>query len=850
MLLLGGMTGIQAGMVTSNSGRGLVALPAQSQGMFVSWRLLPGDDANTTFDLLRNGEVIASDILRATSYNDILGTADSKYAVVVKQNGETVETTSEVTPWGQLYMTLKLDRPATAKTPSGASYTYEPSDCAIADADGDGEFEILLKWRPSGAFHKDNGAPQGDGYTGIVLLDCYKLNGEKLWRIDLGKNIRSGEHYTQILFYDLNGDGKAEMVCKTAQGSKDGTGAYVTEVADDETIKALDNSEDLRNRSNGRILKGAELLTVFEGATGKAIHTVWYNPNRAGEMNCISDYPEQSFWGDDYANRSERYLACVAYLDGQDKNPSAIFTRGYYTRAYLWAVDFDGSKLTTRWLSASTSKKDLTLYKADGTSETREYLTNTDGRPLEGEKGVATEGNTCFGEGSHNLSVGDVDGDGKDEILFGSAALDDDGWMLWSTGFGHGDALHLADHDPDRPGLEFFMVHEEPPYGYHFIDAATGEIIFKATSADDNGMGTMADLDLSLRGSEFWTAAAKALYGIDGNKIASLAEHKAHKFNVYWDGDLAEELYYRATIDKWNGKGNFDHVIQFGNYGNSSATNEGPNACLIGDFLGDWREEVILFDASDNSTLNIFTTNIPTEYRVPWLMSDHIYEMGIVWQNIGYNMPAHLSYYLPDYVEANQPKDNTTTTEYNFVGVGAGNTVTQTTWGDAVTVDGLSLKYIGSADNNYDNRFAGETNAKDDTWRFRDVSNVYQGLWAQGGNVKLAILDVKSGDEITFNICKGGSLSFDNPALVGGLESLSEGETPLTVREAGNLLMTAGAGTYLRSITIRTSGETTAIRNIARSQSGDGAYYNLAGQRVTTLTKGIYIHNGRKIIIR
>lgn len=843
--LVANLTVCLAGLVTPNSGRAIVALPAQSKGIFVSWRLMPDDDLSTTFDVVRDGEIIAEGISRATSYTDLTGTTDSQYSIIVKKNGSQTETTPAVSPWGQIYTTLKTDRPAQAYTPSGQPYTYEPGDCAIADVDGDGEYELLLKWRPSN--HKDNGS-SGNGYTGQVLMDCYKLTGEKLWRIDLGPNIRSGEHYTQIVFYDLDGDGRAEMVCKTAPGSVDGQGKYVTEAATDAAIKALDNSEDLRNKSNGRIFKGAELLTVFEGATGKAVHTVWYSPNRGGGLTGIADYPSTDFWGDNYANRSERYLAAVAYLDGTQANPSAIFTRGYYTRAYIWAVDFDGTALKTRWLSASTSKTDLTLYQADGSSETRQYLTNTAGRPLS-----ETEGNTCYGEGSHNLSIGDVDGDGRDEIMFGSAALDDDGWMLYSTGFGHGDALHLADYDPDRPGLEFFMVHEEAPYGYHFIDAATGEIIYSATSADDNGMGTMADLDLNYRGAEFWTAAAAALYDVKGAKLYSLVENKPHKFRIYWDGDLAEELYYKATIDKWNGKGNFDHVIQFANYGNSTFTNEGPNTCLIADFLGDWREEVILFDSSDNSTLNIFTTNVPTEYRVPWLMTEHVYEMGIVWQNVGYNMPAHLGYYLPDWVAENQPKDDTMLYTYDFVGI-APSKIAQTTWGSEVTVSGQALKLIGAEGKNFDNRFAGETNAKDDTWRFRDANSTYQGLWAQAGNVKLAVLDVEKGDQITFNICKGGSLTFDDPSqLSGGVYTVAEGESTVTASQAGSLMMTAGAGTYIRSIAIRTTSVTNAIFSPVvptATPRGDDYYYTLAGQRVSQPGRGIYIHRGKKIILR
>ena len=632
--------------------RGVVALPANSgRGNFVSWRFLGTDDSATRFDLVCNGTTIATD-LEVSNYTDASGDSSSEYQVITKVNGEIVSTSDPVKAWGEVYKKLKLDRPA--KGALGG--TYSPNDCSVGDVDGDGQYEIFVKWDPSNS--KDNS--QSDK-TDNVFIDCYQLDGTKLWRIDLGVNIRAGAHYTQFQVYDYDGDGKAELMCKTAPGSKDGQGNYVNQAATDEKIKAADNTKDHRT-SAGRINSGQEYLTVFKGETGAAIHTIAYYPNRNAKAE-LSEAAGTFNWDDrsgkndkgDYGNRGERYLAATAYLDGPDRNPSGIFCRGYYTFAYIWAVDFDGQQLKTRWLHGSDSR---TTYK---------WMIPDENNPQR-LTSKTIKGNTCFSglnrytmyaNGNHNMSIADVDGDGKDEIIWGSAALDDDGKMLYSVGFGHGDAIHLADLDPDRPGLELFDVHEEKgTYAWDIHDAATGEIIWKGgPSGADNGRGLAADIVAGNRGYEFWSSYGGPEKATDRNQNPFSAQtgkeviskKASMNFRIYWDGDLQDELLDGTTISKWNGSSYVTTSLGFNGSSSCNGTKSTPN--LQADLFGDWREEVILWSTNDNATLNIYTTNTPTTYRVPTLMHDHTYRMGICWQNTAYNQPPHLGYYLPDYID-------------------------------------------------------------------------------------------------------------------------------------------------------------------------------------------------------
>ena len=627
--------------------RGLVAIPGSSGKCFVSWRLLGTDDENTTFEVLKNGNPIKSNIYQTTSFMAAAG-KDDVFQVATYQNGQKVDVTPEVKPWAQGYLRIPLNRPEKLD-----GKEYYPNDCSVGDVDGDGQYEIFLKWDPENS--KDNA---NTGYSNPVIIDCYKLDGTQLWRVNLGINIRAGAHYTQFMVYDFDGDGKAEMICKTAPGSSDGEGKFVTEAATIDEIKNASNTTDYRNTGTvskglGHVLAGPEYLTVFNGMTGAAMHTIHYNPSRAGEMNKTSAYPAKSFWNDDYGNRADRFLACVAYLDGPDQNPSAVMCRGYYTKAYIWAVDWDGTELKTKWLHASVSKTQVDHYDSNFTKTTQTYSSNTGKTPYS---------YTAWGNGNHNISVADVDGDGCDEVCYGSATIDNDGKLLYAVGFGHGDAMHLADLDPDRPGYEIMDVHEEAyenkdagiGYGYDIHDARTGEVLSSGQRDRDTGRGLAADWDAEYRGCEFTFATQTSTYNCKGRSIYDT--NPGMNFRIFWDGDAQEELLNDITISKWD-KGNISTLSlaasrATGSPASCNSTKATP--CLQADIFGDWREEVILWNSTDASSINVYSSTYTTNYRVPTLMHDHVYRLGVAWQNVAYNQPPHLGYYLPDFIESFQ----------------------------------------------------------------------------------------------------------------------------------------------------------------------------------------------------
>jgi rhamnogalacturonan endolyase len=596
-LLLGLAVPAPAQRQMENLSRGIVAIK-QPGGIYVSWRLFGTDPDGIAFNLYRvssggpPAKVNETPIAGATNYVDRNADANQtlQYFVRPVLDAKELVPSKPAPAWDNNYLEIPI------KQIPG----YRPGDASIADLDDDGEYEIVLHQVSRG---RDNAHA---GITGTPIFDAYKLDGTHMWRINLGVNIRDGEHYTQFMVYDLDGDGKAEMACKTADGTTDGRGQVIGDRDKDwRTHKAGD-------RRHGRILDGPEYFTIFDGQTGAALKTVDYIPSR---------YPIDGWGGiggnggnDNFGNRCDRFLACVAYLDGV--RPSVVMCRGVYGRIVMAAWDWRDGELTSRWVFDS------------GIS----YPPFADVSPYSGM-------------GGHSLSVADVDEDGRDEIVYHAMVVDDNGKGLYSTGWRHGDSMHISDMYPDRPGLEVFTIHENEGYTVRFRspgaamrDARTGKALWKhSPGIDVLGGGTAADIDPRHRGYEAWGGPG-GLRDSDGNEIGP--HPRSSGFVIWWDGDLLRELLGWSTVRKWNwNTGSEQELFAIG----VRTGRRGPN--IMGDFLGDWREE-LLMTVSGGKALRLYTTTLPTEHRIYTLMHDPQYRLSIAWQNVVYNKPPHPGFYL------------------------------------------------------------------------------------------------------------------------------------------------------------------------------------------------------------
>ncbi len=586
-----------AGRQMENLTRGMVAVKRSDGTVFVAWRFLGTDPEAITFHLYRRTDGGAPERVSEKpitgSTNTIDRGADTgkrlEYFVRPILGGKELEDSRAAIALERNYLEIPIQPIPGCRA----------GDASVADLDGDGEYEIVLHQvsRPRDNAHA--------GVTGTPILDAYELDGTRLWRIDLGTNIREGEHYTQFMVYDLDGDGRAEMACKTADGTVDGKGNVIGEKGRD--WRNLDES----SRSYGRVLAGPEHFTIFDGRTGEALETTEYIPGRS---------PIDGWGGiggnggnDDYGNRCDRFLACVAYLDGA--RPSVVMCRGVYGRIVLAAWDWREGKLTSRWVFDS------------GIS----YPPFKDASPYSGM-------------GGHSLSVADVDGDGRDEIVYQAMVVDDNGKGLHTSGLRHGDAMHIGDLYPDRPGLEVFTVQENEGATVRFKtpgaamrDARTGKILWSHSPGVDVRAGLAADIDPRHRGCEAWGGPG-GLRDSNGKEIGRTP--RTTGWAIWWDGDLLRELLSGNRIYKWNWKESIEEVLF-----EAEGRRWMRNPSLAGDLLGDWREE-LLIPAPDGKSLRLYTTTIPTEHRIRTLLHDPQYRLGLAWQNVVYNKPPHPSFFL------------------------------------------------------------------------------------------------------------------------------------------------------------------------------------------------------------
>ena len=605
LLLVGSIFAFSQPYSGEKLSRGLIGIPTE-EGMYFSWRMTLEDAAGLQFDLYRSSNGGAEVKLNKEPIDRTSDFLDRTVDYTVDNRWTLKATTGEVATWTRLkgeernpYLSIPICKPEDGEI-AGEPFTYTANDCSVGDLDGDGEYEIILKWSPS-----NSKRPPQRGFTGNTYLDAYKMDGRRLWRIDLGPNVRSGAATTNFLVFDFDGDGCAEICCKTGDGTVDGLGHRIG------AAQADWRTWDKKSPTYGKIVNGPEYLTVFEGRTGKELDSKEYIPTR---------YPLDGWGGvggncgnDNTGGRSDRFTAGVAFLDG--KTPSPIMVRGWYGRTVVAAWTFTNGALKHTWTFDS----------------------------------AAPGWEAYSGMGNHSVTVADFDGDGCDEICVGAMTVDHDGKGLFTTGLRHGDALHAGRFIPSRQGMQVFGVHENEgdneivkrTPAVAMFDGATGEIIWQDGLGQDAGRGVAADIDPRYDGAECWCNIGGLRRGDTGEIICNRKPDSCN-FTIYWDADPLAELLDHVSISKWNWNAeSTDLLLKAEGVVSNNGTKGNP--CLSGDILGDWREEVI-WASEDQTELRIYSTTIPAVDRRATWMNDRQYRLAIAWQNVAYNQPPHPSF--------------------------------------------------------------------------------------------------------------------------------------------------------------------------------------------------------------
>ena len=605
LLLVGSIFAFSQPYSGEKLSRGLIGIPTE-EGMYFSWRMTLEDAAGLQFDLYRSSNGGAEVKLNKEPIDRTSDFLDRTVDYTVDNRWTLKATTGEVATWTRLkgeernpYLSIPICKPEDGEI-AGEPFTYTANDCSVGDLDGDGEYEIILKWSSS-----NSKRPPQRGFTGNTYLDAYKMDGTRLWRIDLGPNVRSGAATTNFLVFDFDGDGCAEICCKTGDGTVDGLGHRIGDAQVDW------RTWDKKSPTYGKIVNGPEYLTVFEGRTGKELDSKEYIPTR---------YPLDGWGGvggncgnDNTGGRSDRFTAGVAFLDG--KTPSPVMVRGWYGRTVVAAWTFTNGALKHTWTFDS----------------------------------AAPGWETYSGMGNHSVTVADFDGDGCDEICVGAMTVDHDGKGLFTTGLRHGDALHAGRFIPSRQGMQVFGVHENEgdneivkrTPAVAMFDGATGEIIWQDGLGQDAGRGVAADIDPRYDGAECWCNIGGLRRGDTGEIICNRKPDSCN-FTIYWDADPLAELLDHVSISKWNWNAeSTDLLLKAEGVVSNNGTKGNP--CLSGDILGDWREEVI-WPSEDQTELRIYSTTIPAVDRRATWMNDRQYRLAIAWQNVAYNQPPHPSF--------------------------------------------------------------------------------------------------------------------------------------------------------------------------------------------------------------